>query len=187
MKAKLHPMFEQVSGQMGEMVYRVVNGKVVVSRKPDMNGYEPTPPQVAHRERFKQAAAFGRTVLANGELRPLYEAAAKDKNMPIFALLVADFFNAPTIHNVDVFGYSGNIGDVITVNASDDFGVEKVLVSISDDQGNPIENGEAVETAEGSGEWNYTATAQGQPTVKIQVVALDHPGGTAIMNIDKTF
>jgi len=51
MKAKLHPMFEQVSGQMGEMVFRVVRGKVVVSRKPVITA-EPTQGQVEHRERF---------------------------------------------------------------------------------------------------------------------------------------
>ena len=187
MKAKLHPMFEQVSGQMGEMVFRVVRGKVVVSRKPVMNEGEPSAEQVEHRGRFKLAAAYGKSVMADDSVRPLYEAVAKQRNIPLFAVMIADYFNAPAIHNVDVFGYSGNIGDTINILTGDDFGVVKVHVAISDDQGNPIENGEAVETAQGSGAWTYTATVQGQPVVKIQVVALDRPGGTAVMNINKTF
>jgi hypothetical protein len=65
--------------------------------------------------------------------------------------------------------------------------VAKVHVMISKPDGDPIENGEAVETAAGSGEWIYTATVQGQPVVKVQVVAVDRPGSTAVMNIDKTF
>jgi len=111
---------------------------------------------------------------------------AKAKKMPIFSVAVADYFNAPIIHEVNVFGYSGNIGDTILISASDDFEVAKVHVMIADDQGTMIENGEAVETAPGSEQWIYTATVQGQPVAKIQVVAVDRPGGTAVMNIDKT-
>jgi hypothetical protein len=117
----------------------------------------------------------------------VYEEVAKEKKLPLFATTVADFFNTPVIHSVNVFGYSGNVGDTITILASDDVGVQSVQVAITDDQDNPIEYGEAVETAQGSGEWVYTATIQGQPTAKFQVVAQDRPGGTAVMNINKTF
>jgi hypothetical protein len=187
MKVVLNPMFEQASGQLGELVFREMRGKTVISRKPVYANNEPTAGQAAHRERFKQAVAYGRSVLADDNVRPLYEAVAKERNVPVFSTTIADFFNAPVIHHVDVFGYSGNIGDTISILASDDFGVAKVHVAISDDQGNMIENGEAVETAAGSGQWHYTATVQGQPVVKIQVVAMDRPGGTAVMNVNKTF
>ena len=125
--------------------------------------------------------------MANQAVRPLYEAVAKARKMPVFAMTVADFFNAPVIHNVDVFGYNGNVGDTIHIHATDDFSVAKVHVMIADNQGNMIENGEAVESAPGSSQWIYTATVQGQPVVKVQVVAVDRPGGTAVMNIEKTF
>ena len=185
-KIVLNPMFEQVSGQLGDLVFREMRGKTVISRKPAYTN-EPTENQAEHRERFKQAVAYGRGVMADNSVRAVYEAAAKAKNMPVFALTVADFFNAPVIRNVDVFGYTGAIGDTISILTSDDLGVVKVHVSISDDQGNPIEHGEAVETAQGSGSWVYTATVQGQRVVKVQVVALDRPGGTAVMNVNKTF
>ena len=158
MKATLNPMFEQVSGQLGDLVFRVIRGKVVISRKPVLNGSEPTEVQVQHRERFKQAVTYGKGVMADAGIRPLYEAVAKAKDMPIFALMIADYFNAPIIHHVELSAYNGKAGDVISIRASDDFSVENVHVSISDDQGNPIENGNAVKTAEGTDLWLYTTT-----------------------------
>ena len=187
MKFKLNRAFREASGELDGLVYRNIRGKVVASRKPDMSNVIYSENQIAHRKRFKQATVYGKSVMVNEEVRPLYEAAAKEKNIPVFAMMIADYFHAPVIHEVDVFGYSGNIGDTITIFASDDFEVAKVHVSISDEQGNPIKHGEAVETAHGSGEWIYTATVEGQPIAKIQVVAVDRPGGTAVMNIDKTF
>jgi hypothetical protein len=56
---------------------------------------KPTVDQTEHRERFKQAAAYGKSVLANPATCALYEAVAKEKDMHVFALTVADFFNAP--------------------------------------------------------------------------------------------
>lgn len=187
MKTVLHPMFEEVSGAMGRMIYRQAYGKTVISRKPVVNEEDLSLAQQENQARFTRAVAYGKQAMANEDDRPLYDAAAKERKMPVFAVAMADFFNAPTIHEVNVFGYNGNIGDTINILAADDFGVQSVQVAITDDQDNPIEYGEAVETAAGSGEWIYTATVQGQPSVKVQVVAQDRPGGTATMNIDKTF
>lgn len=186
MKTVLHPMFEEVSGGMGRMIYRQAYGKTIISRKPVINEEDLTPAQQENRARFNRAVVYSKKAMVDADVRPLYDAAAKGRNMPVFAVAMADFFNVPTIHEVNVFGYNGNVGDTISITASDDFSVQKVEVTITDDQDNPIEYGEAVETSAGSGEWVYTATVQGQPSAKIQVVAVDHPGGTATMNVDRT-
>ena len=180
MKAKLNPIFEQMSGQLGELVFRVVRGKVVISRKPALNGTEPSEGQIEQRERFKQAVAFGKSVMADGSVRPLYEAVAKAKNMPVFALTVADFFNVPTIVSIDAGNYNGQVGSTIKIVTSDDFGVAGVSVVITDaDEGTTIESGQAVETSAGSGHWLYTATTNAPAGILagIQVTATDRPGG----------
>ena len=187
MKAELDPIVRFLRGSAGNFLYRKINGKTIVSPRPDRSNSVPTESQAVHRERFKEAARYVRKALANAEARALYKSLAKERDMPLVAVTMSDFFNAPVIHEVDVFGYSGNAGDTITVTASDDVGVQKVHVSISAPDGSPIENGEAVETGAGSGEWIYTATVQGQPLVRIQAVAQDRPGGTAMLNVDKTF
>ena len=130
MKVKLNPMFEQVSGQLGDVVFRELRGKTIASRKATLSAM-PSADQLAHRERFKLAAAYGKSALADSEVRVQYEEIAKSKNMPVFAATIADFFNAPTINAVDLSGYAGNVEDVIKVHALDDFGVASVHVTIS--------------------------------------------------------
>ena len=92
MKFKLNRAFREVSGELDGLVYRNVRGKVIVSRKPDMSNVVSSDNQIAQRERFKQAAAYGKAALANPTVRALYDAAAKSKDMPVFAATIADFY-----------------------------------------------------------------------------------------------
>ena len=184
MKFGLNKAFTKASGELDGLIYRTVRGKVVAARKPDMSNVVYTESQIAHRKRFKQATVYGKSVMANEEVRPLYEAAAKEKNIPVFAITIADFFNAPEIHNVDVTNYHGSAGDKISILASDDFGVASVHVTLKDGMGNPIESGEAIESVQGSGQWIYTVTTTSGSTVTAQVVAMDRPGGTAVKTVN---
>ncbi|MBK9925065.1 MAG: hypothetical protein IPP66_07210 [Anaerolineales bacterium] len=187
MKIKLNPMFEEARGQLGGMVLRELRGETIASRKPSSIG-EPTVDQAAQRERFKLAAAYGKSALADPLTRALYEAAANNKKIPVFALTVADYLNPPTIHEVDLSGFSGEIGQAIRIKASDDFGVARVSVTISDNAGSLVYEGDdAIETAPGSGVWVYTTTG-GVPdgvTAKVSVVAADRPGGVAVQDATK--
>ena len=182
MKFKLNPAFTHASGALGEMVFRQVRGKVVVSRKGTMSA-EPTAGQTAHRARFKQAAAYGKSVMADEGVRALYEEVAKAKDVPVFALTIADFFNVPSIVEVDASNYNGQAGGTIKVITADDFGVVNLNVVITDaDEGNVIETGQAVESPVGTGYWLYTATSTAPAGILagIQVTATDRPGGTAV-------
>jgi hypothetical protein len=118
-------------------------------------------------------------VLADPEARALYEEAAAAEGKPIFSLTVADFFNAPTVDEVDVSAYTGAAGDEIVVTAADDFDVAEVQVALTDDGGAELESGAAAETPADSGRWVYTATMDvaAGTTVRIAVTALDRPGG----------
>lgn len=187
MKAKLHPMFEQVSGQMGDLVYRVVRGRTIISRKPLVSAEGPTPEQAEQRERFKQAVAYGKIAMSDETVRALYEAAARLKNSPVFALTVADFLHAPTVESVDLSAYTGQTGDPIHIYASDDFGVIGVHVSISDSLGDPIESGNAEPTTDGTGRWRYTAqnAIPAGISLNVSVTATDRPGGTAVKTATK--
>lgn len=52
---------------------------------------------------------------------------------------VADFFNAPNIQEIDVSAYTGQIGSVIRVRATDDFNVNDVFVHITNADGSLVE------------------------------------------------
>ena len=178
-KVKLNPILEQVRGQIGDLVFRRYEDQVVISRKPDFEDQTATAAQVAQRERFREAALYGKMVMADPETKALYVEAAKAKGQPVFSLTVADFFNAPSVDEVDLSGYAGGVGDTILIRARDDFDVTGVRVSLTDGDGAAIESGAGLETAAGSGQWVYTATtavATGT-TVRIAVTASDRPGG----------
>jgi len=60
----------------------------VISRKPDVEGREPTPAQAAQRERSRrgQATVYGKMVMADPEAKAIYEeAAAARKGKPVFS------------------------------------------------------------------------------------------------------
>ena len=186
-KVKLNPILEQVRGQIGDLVFRRYEDQVVISRKPDFEDQTATAAQVAQRERFREAALYGKMVMADPETKALYVEAAKAKGQPVFSLTVADFFNAPSVDEVDLSGYAGGVGDTILIRARDDFDVTGVNVSLTDGDGAAIESGAGLETAAGSGQWVYTATtavATGT-TVRIAVTASDRPGGVGTATEEK--
>ena len=187
-KVKLNPILEGIRGQIGDLVFKRYGDEVVLARKPDLSDHKPTAAQLAHQERFRQAALYGKLVMADPETKALYADAAKAKGKPVFSLTVADFFNAPTVDEVDVSAYTGAVGDVIVILATDDFDVASVAVAIADAAGNAIEAGAATETPVDSGRWVYTATAAVATgtTVRITVTALDRPGSVAAEETDVT-
>ena len=94
-------------------------------------------------------------------------------------MAVADWFKAPTVHEIDISGWSGEIGQTIQVNAQDDTYVAKVHVVVRDENG-ILEEGEAVP---GDGLWwNYTTTATAQDGPRVIVTARDLPGNLAEFN-----
>lgn len=126
--------------------------------------------------------------MADPDQKAAYEQAAKAKGKPVFSLTVADFFNAPVLDEVDLSEYSGAAGDPIVIRAYDDFKVARLLVTVSDSEGQEIESWQAVETPPASGRWVYTASenaAQGI-TVRIAVTASDQPGGTTEATAEKS-
>ncbi|MBI4672648.1 MAG: hypothetical protein HY741_13395 [Chloroflexi bacterium] len=90
-KTKLNPILEQIRGQVGDLVFKRYQGETILARKPDLEGVEPTAAQLAHRERFRQAALYGKLVLADPETKTIYEQAAQERGQPVFSLTLADF------------------------------------------------------------------------------------------------
>ncbi len=184
---KLNPILEALYGKVGDLVFKRYGDRVIVSRKPDLSGHQPTAAQLEHQKRFRQATLYGKMVMADPEARALYDEAAKAKGKPILSLMVADFFNAPSVDEVDLSGYGGQAGDEIVILADDDFDVVGVNLVLTDAEGNFIEEGAATETPPESGRWVYVTTAAVATgtTVRIAVMATDRPGGVASTEEEK--
>src|SRR6056297_2358681 len=119
-RVKLNPIIDQLRGKVGDLVFREVSGNTVLSRTPDLSGVEPTPGQEAQRARFRDAAFYGRVVLADPPARAFYEGVAEGRGKPLFSVIVGDYLNTPEVGAVDTAGYTGAVGDPVLVQASDD-------------------------------------------------------------------
>jgi hypothetical protein len=187
-KVKTNPIVDSIRGQIGDLVFRKYGERTTISRKPDFSDRQPTEAQLHHWDRFRQAIVYGKTALADEETEALYEDRAKKKGVPVFSVTTADFFNAPSVDEVDVSAYAGRAGDTIIIQAHDDFEVAGVSVDITDANGQVFESGDASETPAKSGRWQYTATADVPigTAVRIAVTAKDRPGHKGELTQEKT-
>lgn len=98
-------------------------------------------------------------------------------------MAIADFFNAPDIHAIDLSSYSGQIGDKITIQVAD-VAVKEVKVQIINADGTELEHGNA-HCNESNAEWIYIATATNESLDgdKIIVKATDFPGNIGMKEV----
>jgi hypothetical protein len=185
-KVRLNPVMEQFRGKVGDLVFKRFADEVIVTRNPDREGLIPTPGQLAHRERFRLAALYGKAVFAEPSKKAIYEEAAKAKGIPVFSLTVADFFNAPVVDEIDLSGYTGKAGEPIGIRAHDDFEVNGVAVAIRNLEGMVLEQGAAAKQS--NGVWRYvtTSTLPIEHAVSIEVTASDRPGNKTVKTQAKT-
>jgi hypothetical protein len=176
-----------VRGKIGVLVFKRYGDEVIIARKPDLEGWEPTPAQAAQREQFRQAALYGKTVMADPVAKAIYDDVAETRGIPVFSVTVADFFNLPSVDEIDLSEYTGKVGDEIGIRAHDDFQVMAVRVALTKQDGSPIEAGVAVETPPASGNWVYKATVAVPTgtTVRIAVAAEDRPGHAGTKQVEK--
>ena len=109
-------------------------------------------------------------------MREAYDKSAK-KGQNGYNVAVADFFYAPDIHNVDVSDYTGQPGDIIRIQVTDNFMVKEVKVTITNADGSLVEEGNATPDAIGY-QWMYTATTANNSLDgdKIEITVSDLPG-----------
>jgi hypothetical protein len=177
MKVILQSGLRGLSGGMQDWVYQYRDGKTYLGPKPRRTR-EPSQAELNQRERFKEAALYAKSALADPATREFYETVAAERGTPVFALAVGDFLNQPSIKPLDLSNYKGQVGDPILIRAVDDIGLADVEVELTASNGTQIEKGKAVENGVRTGRWTYTATAPVAlgSDIFIKVVGVDHAG-----------
>jgi hypothetical protein len=186
-KIELHAPFTTFSGTVGKLVYRKVRGKTVVALKPDAD--RPlSQAEADHRQVFSKAAAWATVALKSEALRQFYEALGKQREIPARAAAVSDFLKRPSLEDLDISSYTGQTGSRILFRATDNVGVISTLVTITDTDGNLLEDGAAVEVDPATGTWMYTAQniIPAGTVAVINVAAYDRPGNKAALTQEKT-
>ena len=176
-KSKNNVITFGLSGKIGDLlVFRQKDGKTIVSKTPERSE-DWSEKQIAQRRRFKTGVIYAKGATVAPETQDIYTAVAAKKKKAPYHVAVADFLNVPEIENVDLSKYTGTPGDIIKVTASDDVMVKSVHISISNDDGSLVEEGDAVADASGY-IWTYTAVQENDNLDgdKIVVSVSDLPG-----------
>jgi hypothetical protein len=92
-KVILNPVVRQIRGKLGGMVFRLShNGKLIVTRTPDMSRVKWSKAQKEHRQRFKQAVAYAKAAMANPQVRTVYEKMVAKNHKRPFDTAISDYF-----------------------------------------------------------------------------------------------
>jgi hypothetical protein len=169
---------DRVSGKVDQFVYRNRHGKTVMARKPDESRKPPTANQESAKDKFRLAALYATGVM-NDPLMKAFYASKAATGQSAYNMAFADYYDAPRIKDINIGGYSGNVGDKIKVTAVDSFKVNAVEVKITQSNGTLVEEGNAVR---GSVFWEYSCTVNNASISGciVTVTAYDLPGNATV-------
>jgi hypothetical protein len=155
--AKLPPFIKSISGKLGDVVYRTSkNGKTYTSKPPKKSEKPPSEAQIQHQERFGLASKYA----SQAKDHPIYKKLAKKTGRSPSQIASSDWSHAPVIHEVSRRSHC------IRIDASDNVHVAKVRVTISDEEGNILEQGDAAPTF-GNAWWEFATRTQGTILVEV--------------------
>ena len=179
-KSRENVFTRKMHGKFGDqLVFRNRDGKSYVANIPKESTAPPGEGQQKIRNRFRLAATWAKIALANPVTREKYEARVT-KSMSAYTLAMTDYLRPPVIFEMIVTRYKGHPGNTILVDATDDFNVKEVSVSITNPAGELIEEGPCLPPSEEMAYWQYTATVENTDLsgTVISAIATDDPGHT---------
>lgn len=142
-RVKTSHLIEQLRGAFDGLVFRQYGDKLVVSVKPDMSGRRFSPKQLEAQDRFKAASAWAKEVTSDPEVKALYAAVGRPKQLTAYQAAISDYSHPPTVSAIRTSAYRGRAGDVILVEAHKPAGVVRVVVELVSASGDVLEVGEA--------------------------------------------
>jgi hypothetical protein len=162
-KVKKNMIISGVSGSLGPDHYARItkDGRTIISHKPDFGNRQFSEAQLNVQSRMQQAATFAK--VASKE-NPIYAEKAAGTSKNAYNLALRDWHKPPVIRSIDLC-HDGKV----RVSAYDDMMVTGVTVTILDETGQCLEQGEA-ELVMGVW-WDYCATNKGQIRVEASDLA----------------
>jgi hypothetical protein len=173
-------IMQNITGMIGkQIVFKNRKGKVYACAAPTFDkNRKPTKGQLAARENFKRKSEYAKYAIRDIDVKTAYLAVAKP-GQNAYNIAVRDAGIPPTITSIITRGYKGTVGNIIIVQAMDDFKVASVKVSIRNAENKIIEEGKAI--ADGIN-WIYEVTKNILGT-KIIATASDLPGNTGSLEV----
>ena len=155
--------------------YKTCSGKIIpVTRlRPQQRRINP---ETRKANQYALRAAAGYASFAHTQ--DIYINKARRNGTTAYGIALIDWLGAPRVLEIDVDGWTGEVGQTIHVKARDNVGVAGVLVVVRDTEGKILELGEAVQSQTVSAWWNYTTKScvPMTPFPSVEAIARDLPG-----------
>jgi len=171
------------SGNVGNLwSFRQRAGRTVLAKQRGANSKPPTAKGLAIQSRFKTSVDYALNAMKDPAIKAAYAAAAP-RGVSAFNLALGDAAQSPVVNRIDSTKYHGAVGDTIEIDATDNFKVTGVVVTIDNAAGALIETGNAVMLENEN--WQYTATVANAALAgsKITAVASDLPANTGTLSV----
>ena len=158
-----NPLIASLSGKFGDSIVfrKMKDGRTIVAAMPDFSNRVLSQGQITHQSRFKQAVAYA---VEASKTNPLYAELAAGTAKNAYNIALSDWFNPPVIHRVT------RQNGCIRVHATDNVKVTKVLITITGEQGQTLEQGEAALAWDGL--WEYKPASPDAGSIVIEVFDL---------------
>src|SRR5512140_1362327 len=164
-KVKKNVIVRGMSGAFGDQVVlrHMRDGSTVAANMPDFSKREFSPEQQHEQSRFRQAVAYAKGA---ADKHPIYAEMAAGTLKNAYNVALSDWLKPPVIQAVE------REEGVVRVRATDNVRVDRVQVTILDEEGKIREKGEAIEVSgarcQVSGEWwEYACTTEGRVVVEV--------------------
>lgn len=169
--------FSGMRGRIGDILARIWKGRTYISTIPTFpKNRKFSKEQIAHQDRFRDAAFYAKAVMKDDSLRMKYEPKAEKLQLTVYNVAIRDFFRPPKIKSIIADQYSGKPGDEIVIRAIDDVEVVRVHIVLKKN-GEVVEEGDAVRDRFNPTLWRYAAKKENEPSgTMIEGCAHDLPG-----------
>jgi len=185
-KVKDNIITSGLSGKLGkQIVFRQWGGETFLSTAPGKSEsllkkemYE------KNRALFTKATAYAKMAMSDQDLKQAYKNKC-NLRQNAYVRAVQDFLIAPSIGEIDLSNYTGKKDSFILIYATDDFRVNRVHVTVKDEQNQEVETGFAVQE-EHTDWWKFVVNeAHVIPTGgKVVVSAYDLPGNETVKEVE---
>src|ERR1039457_304487 len=130
----------RLRGKFGKFcIFRTINFKTFMSPYPDYSKRTWSKNQKAVRMRFRDAMIWTRQTLDDPEKRKFYQKKAK-RGQSVWNVGVADYMKKPRIDKIDIRDYKGQKGDLIHIQARDNYMIKTVMITLLNAMGLEVES-----------------------------------------------
>jgi hypothetical protein len=157
---------EGLSGKLGKrlVIRHMRDSRTIIATRPNYTGHVWTADQRTHHSRFKEAARYARVA---SKTNPLYAQLATGTKRNAYNVALSDWLKPPVIHEVT------RQAGCVRMHVTDNVQVSEVRVSIADEMGNILEQGNAAPVDRLY--WEYATATMGQ----VRVEAFDRAGNVS--------